>query len=110
MHMEIDRKRLVIFLRKFKGNVANALKAELISFDHIVVDEWTDASLRRYIGLKIYGSNEQKYATFCLEHWPLNERGDAKYLTESILDVLRKYNIDEKCDSLSSIRHASCQQ
>jgi hypothetical protein len=98
MHVETDRKRLATLLRKSKGNVANALKAELVSFAHIalVVDEWTDASLRRYIGLKVHCSSEQRYATFCLEHWPLNERGDAKHLAESTLDVLRKYDIDEK--------------
>jgi hypothetical protein len=60
MHVNTDGKRLRQFLWWTKDDVANALKGELIPFAHIVlvVDEWTDASFSRYVGLKVHWSNE----------------------------------------------------
>jgi hypothetical protein len=74
------------------------LKGEVILCAHIalVVDEWIDGSLRRYVGLKVHCSNEQRYASFCLEHWPLTGPADARSLEECVHHVLNKYDVDEK--------------
>jgi hypothetical protein len=52
MYVNTDRKRLRQFLWRAKHGVANALKGKLIPFANIVlvIDERTDASLRRYVG------------------------------------------------------------
>jgi hypothetical protein len=98
MQIDTDHRRLRGFLYQTKDNVANALKSELSSFPHLtlVVDEWTDASLRHYVGLKVHCANNQKYSTFCLEHSPLTERADAKNLAQTVNQILEKYDIKER--------------
>lgn len=100
-----DRKGLSEFTETIHGRLKARLRDDFQGVREfaLVLDEWSDAKQRQFVGIKVHYCYRSEYRAACIGHVPLSDApADAAHLAEATLQTLQWYVIDERVRFLVS--------
>jgi hypothetical protein len=84
--------------------VVSQISADLAEQTHctLAFDEWTDGSMRRYLGITAHTYGNRGYKQFCLDHFPIAEQATSETLAAIVSDEIAQYKLEGKVQFLIS--------